>query len=245
MKVPRNRRWVKVLAMSGSKRLVTFDLPSAFWIFKFMLLNRELTESAVAAYVRLTRHVFRPNVTGDITPYYAALRPSTIRFIRRYIPDARILYILRNPVDRDFSELSMYARDHQLRQLSDIPAAYVDRVIDGGIHSNYLGNLINWVDIFGRQAVHVELFESLTEEPQSTLGRIQSFLGVSKCDIGSRAPHARVNASKPIEISSSGRLAHVRRYQNDILALAEYLKIWPHIPVERVRGWSSVKTKGT
>ena len=44
---------------------------------------------------------------GDMTPCYALLTTDSIREIQRMYPDVKILYIIRNPIDRAWSAFKM------------------------------------------------------------------------------------------------------------------------------------------
>ena len=37
---------------------------------------------------------------GEITPAYSTLGPDDVRRVHRLVPDARIIFMMRNPVER-------------------------------------------------------------------------------------------------------------------------------------------------
>ena len=49
----------------------------------------------------------RARVRGEITPAYSALPPDRIRFIRSVMPDLKLIFLMRNPVDRAWSHALM------------------------------------------------------------------------------------------------------------------------------------------
>lgn len=42
----------------------------------------------------------RDKVKGDITPNYCIIPRGRIRFIRRIMPDVKLIFLMRNPIDR-------------------------------------------------------------------------------------------------------------------------------------------------
>ena len=46
----------------------------------------------------------RGKIKGEITPAYSMLNPQDVSHIRRLTPDLKIIFILRNPIDRAWSQ---------------------------------------------------------------------------------------------------------------------------------------------
>ena len=44
---------------------------------------------------------------GEITPAYSTLGPDDVRRVHRLVPDARIIFMMRNPVERVWSQAVM------------------------------------------------------------------------------------------------------------------------------------------
>ena len=65
-------------------------------------------------------------ISGEFTPAYAALKRKDIDAIKDFLPDVKIILLLRNPIDRIWSHLrSAYSR----KQIG-ITQVPVDRLID-------------------------------------------------------------------------------------------------------------------
>ena len=87
------------------------------------------------------------SVTGDITPAYAILDDAVVRLVQNTVPaDCRIVFIMRNPVDRLWSALRMHCRnrgmsvssltEHELYDLSLQP--------EHTLRSDYVRTLEHW-----------------------------------------------------------------------------------------------------
>lgn len=119
-------------------------------------------------------------LTGDLTPDYSALSLDTMRDIRegfeaRGVP-VRAVLLMRDPVARCWSHIRMEERNRGYgdRALRDFRQAYAsDRL---KMRTRYDLTLERAFEAFGRDAVHVALFEELFEE--GVLGEICAFLGI-------------------------------------------------------------------
>lgn len=113
--------------------------------------------------------------------------------IKAYSPDARILYIMRDPLDR---ALSHYWWDVQYsaegRSFKD--AASRSREIRDVGH--YAMQLAPYLDTFGREHVHVLTLESLTANAPAALAALWDFLDVAPADVTGGAPPPRYNPGR-------------------------------------------------
>ena len=69
---------------------------------------------------------FKPagqRVKGEITPDYSNLSPETIRFIRQVMPDLRLVYLIRNPVERAWSQAQREVLRARKRQIHEVDPA--------------------------------------------------------------------------------------------------------------------------
>lgn len=127
-------------------------------------------------------------VRGESTPLYLA-DPAAHARMRELIPDAKLIAILRDPVDRAYSNWTHLWSDG-LEPVGDFVAACAledDRRASGwapfwqyrglGLYGEQLQNLY---DVFPREQVHVLRYKELVDSPRDALNRICSFLGVER-----------------------------------------------------------------
>jgi hypothetical protein len=125
-------------------------------------------------------------VRGESTPFYLYHRDARRR-IAVDRPDARLIVVLRDPVDRAYSNW-MHLRMDGLEPREDIVEAVrrePDRVDAGWApfwHYQRLGmygrQLADLFDHFPREQVLVLRYKQLVRQPVDTLGRVCTFLGV-------------------------------------------------------------------
>lgn len=134
---------------------------------------------------------------GESSVSYMYFREAAER-IKQYVPNARIIAILRNPVDRAYSKYLQFRRDGS-EPFSDFEAAIraeSDRIrqnwsptwfyIDRGF---YYRQLKVYFELFGSKRVHVVLYDDFVNDPQRTLNGIFAFLGLQSCEINTARRH--------------------------------------------------------
>ena len=126
------------------------------------------------------RQHFDPSapVRGETSPHYTA-RPRLEGVARRMaevVPDARLVYMVRDPLDRILSHYlhnvgGGYEERPMEEALGRTDSAYVDR-------SRYAYQLEPYLDAFGPERVQVISREDLRDERAATLRLLFEFLGV-------------------------------------------------------------------
>ena len=118
------------------------------------------------------------------------------------VPNAKLISILRNPVDRAYSNFLYLIREGR-EPLHDFRAALAEegrrraegwsttwRYLDKGL---YAGQIERYLAQFGRDQVRCYLYEDYDENPESTVKDVYRFLGVD--DGFSQDLSARLNVS--------------------------------------------------
>ena len=121
-------------------------------------------------------------IRGEISPFYSKLGRSGVEAIGRLLPNLRIVYIIRNPIDRAWSQASFefgYLRKQQLDKMSvSTFLRYFERLRTIR-YSDYGRTLDIWTSVFGREAIHVDRFDRLQADPRGFLNDIVQHIGAS------------------------------------------------------------------
>jgi len=124
---------------------------------------------------------------GEASTHYLYVEKSPTR-IKSLIPDAKLIAVLRNPVDRAFSSYQHLVRD-DLEPLDFGAAldaepqriaehyAYLYRYTDMGFYSQQLDR---YEKTFSENQLCVLLYDDLRSDPEGTCRQIFSFLGVDE-----------------------------------------------------------------
>jgi|YNPMSStandDraft_1061717.scaffolds.fasta_scaffold11919_4 hypothetical protein len=123
---------------------------------------------------------------GEICPGYARLDRARVASLRERAPRLKLIYLLRNPLDRAWSMVAMHFRSKTGNSdlcRFDEEAAW-RRITDRKMasHGDYLANLAVWESIYPPEQIYVDFFDRLQEEPREFLRGILEFLGVDASD---------------------------------------------------------------
>lgn len=146
------------------------------WYFRYYCLPRN--DSWYAS-------LFTPKknqLAGEITPAYANLSEKKIAKIYQQNPQLKIIYLLRNPIDRSWSQLGMESNRFGQKNISDSSTKEILDFLNHPqnlTHSSYLSNLKRWQQYFPKEQIFIGFFDQLKENPQQLLNDIFHFLEVS------------------------------------------------------------------
>ena len=139
-------------------------------------------------------------VIGEATPIYFYSPPALGR-IRELISDVKLVLILRNPVDRLFSEAQHLFRDGNLDQEEFERFHQIPRLVNLGFYAEHFRTCL---EIFERPQVKVLLFEHLVRQPERLLQSLCDFLGIDVQPILGKVPRANVGGVPVSNLSYIG-----------------------------------------
>lgn len=149
------------------------------------------------------------HIAGEICPGYARLDHEKISEIAARFPDLKIIYLLRDPVDRAWSSVAMHYRKDGAGLVtdrrSDEVLARLRKPKSFG-HCTYRQNIAAWSRHFPASQIYFGFFDRIRSEPQAYLEEILGFLGLARC-FSSKNPAVPVNQGKgeqvPLELERS------------------------------------------
>ena len=135
------------------------------------------------------------SITGEDTPFYFWKKEVAER-ISLDIPKTKIIVILRNPVDRAYSNYNLAVRENnekltfeeaiqeEMEFLSKNSfLETVNRFRSYLTKGVYVNQIIPWLEIFPRDQFHFLSIEQMKSEPVDTLNQIFKFLSIPNYNI--------------------------------------------------------------
>jgi sulfotransferase family protein len=215
-------RKARLYALSQFRAYATGETNQLAWSLRYWLARRD-DDWYCGLFPSL------PNkVTGEICPGYARLREPTVRNVKRLLPDARIVYLLRNPIERSWSYAAQYftsarAKGHYGR-LSNVPPdvlkAFLEKDAQG--HSNYVAALEAWQPHFGSQLL-LGFFDELQNAPDKLFQRVARFLDID-AEIVPSSIRENMNRSRDSKITDEYRAYLARLHLNGLHKLHDRLQ---------------------
>ncbi len=118
-------------------------------------------------------------VKGEKSPHYCTLAEDRIRYINDLMPDIRLILILRDPIERSWSEAMAAMLRNTHTRFEDLQEHELLTMLDR-VRIRYSVVIDRWLKFFGRDQFHICFFEDILSRPQSLLARVFRHIGVSE-----------------------------------------------------------------
>jgi hypothetical protein len=150
-------------------------------------LFNDSTITNLEDYVKLYSNTGGAAAVGDASPIYMHI-PRSVETTMKYIPDAKIIILLRHPAERAFSAYMHFVRDgYEKLSFRDSLLEEKERSSQNwGISWRYsqLGFIADqierYLNAFGRAQISFVRYEDFRRDNVQTLQRIFAFLGVAE-----------------------------------------------------------------
>jgi len=133
----------------------------------------------IESYCALFQNGPEGTVKGEASPSYLHL-PGVPDRIRHYIPEIKLIAIIRNPAERAYSDFLHERRESRETHSDFAEALDEDKIRDYKLKGFYFAHLSRYFDIFDRDQIRVYLYEDLCVDPIGLLQDIFGFLGVKE-----------------------------------------------------------------
>jgi hypothetical protein len=174
-------------------------------------------------------------LTGDITPGYSQLPEEVIENISQRFPEIKIVLLLRDPIDRSWSQLNMHIRKGKFAEeaASDWTEVKSSLSRDGVSVRSYPSGVWNrWSKYFPSERIRYFFFDDLVGEPVGFRARILEFLGADpgKASGDLTAGHNRKTSHRKVSMTPSIREHMIEFFREELLAcertFGEPAKMW-------------------
>lgn len=174
------------------------DEPTAAlaWVRRLAKLGREpLTREW---YASMFEHCEPEYIIGDYTPDYCLLPDHGIRELVACNPAAKYVLMLRDPVERDWSELRMITPSGAIE--SDYLRTIETRLLPE--RTDYRTLIERWESHVGRHNLFVGYFDDIKSDPADLLDRVYAFLTGRVAEVSWRYASERVHEGRHAELPS-------------------------------------------
>ncbi len=157
------------------------------------LSKQPLAVEGLSEYMELFRGAAEYNLIGEGSVFYLMSRTAAYE-IKEFSPGAKILIVLRNPIDAMQSlhalylrtgnedaetlELSLSMAERRKLGLGLPPRCYFAEGLQYLEVFSYADQVRRFVDAFGRGAVHIMIYDDLVANMELEISKVFNFLGV-------------------------------------------------------------------
>ncbi|MGD1900441.1 MAG: sulfotransferase [Phormidesmis sp.] len=157
----------------------------------------------VEDYESLFSGVTSERAIGEASPNYLFRHEQAVPGIKAYVPEAKLIAILRNPVERAYSDYLMHVRDvvgnrKPLATQVAVDADSSHTLLKG----RYYEGMKHFLEAFGPDQVKVFLYDELRKDAAELMQQLYEFIGVDstfEVDTGRRQQTAQVPKSQTIQ----------------------------------------------
>jgi len=170
-------------------------------------------------------------IAGEWTPDYLA-HPWVAPLLARAAPDARVLVLVRDPVERFRSGLSF-----RLHSGAPHTSATVADAVRQGFYARHLRRLYQSVPA---GQVLVQQYEQCRADPAAELARTYAFLGLAPFDPPEIRRGVNVSSGGKVDLDPGAGARLAALYRADVEELAALvpsldLSLWPSVAADRIR----------
>lgn len=187
-------------------------------------------------------------MTGDVSPNYSLLSQEAIDRAATLVPEARIILLFRDPVDRAWSHARHHTKHMAEGRGIEDPMSPEDSLAETVAfaqsnrcvrYTRYTKMLRHWQGAFGADQVFVGYYDDLVERPETLLNNILSFLdagpvGGAQKEALSRIVNKGESAACPPEL---------RATLTDLFA-PEVKRLRQRVPAGELPQWLNGKVAG-
>ena len=176
-------------------------------------------------YASLFRQRGGRSAAGEATPEYAIIGEQGLRHIKRLAPDARLLYIMRNPVERAWSQILHHCRRERLDARRLEPEELVAITQDERFEAlaDYAATIANLNKVFPDDQVWLGFYEDIHADRLKALGQICAFIGVGFEPARFPGVAKRYNISQEVAMPDAVRDALTDRYRSQTQAVEKHI----------------------
>jgi hypothetical protein len=170
-------------------------------------------------------------IAGEITPAYSCMPVEGIAHVSKLMPDAKLILLLRDPIERAWSHARMDLMYRSGRRLHEVDAREFLMHFDSPqsrARGDYLGILDRWLLHFPRSQLLIGYYDEIVGDPRALFTRILDFLGVARPPRYASADlEVQVNAGIEASLAPVFRIHLGRIYIEQLRVLADKLGPYP------------------
>lgn len=168
-----NYRWLKKMVIYSSIKLLKSGL-NFKWQFNLVFKNYN---------DQWYLNFFKPfkKIKGDNTPCYSILRLEDIKRMYKLCPNAKIIFCMRNPIDRIWSSYRFDLTHEFTKKLNnECEEDFFNRVALSEFAVNrtkYIETIKNYQKVYPQEQIMLTYYDKLIEDPKLFLSEIVDFIG--------------------------------------------------------------------
>ena len=121
-------------------------------------------------------------VRGEISPEYFRLKAWQVNRLANLLPDLRVILTLRHPIERVWSQALLefgYLGGKDVQKISSIDFLRQVERARNLLSSDYYRTIQIWSKAFGRDALHIDFFDRIRDDPETFINGVLRHIGAT------------------------------------------------------------------
>ena len=139
---------------------------------------------------------------GEASPNYLFHYETSAARIEKYVPHAQLIMVLRNPVERAYSDYLMHIRDAISTKISSFSEQIEKRAHQSFIIRKgfYATPVKYYLERFAPEQIKVYLYDDLAQNPQQFMHELYAYIGVKpfQPDVTKKVQQAKIPKNQTI-----------------------------------------------
>ena len=213
------------------QRLRRFNIPKLFKYLSELNLNRLMWEFRYYTgkrddkwYAGLFDQAGK-RLKGDITPAYSRLDDDAVQYVHQLMPKSKIIFLLRNPIDRAWSHAVMDLAKFQQRSIADVSD---DEFLThfkstaSVLRGSYSVTINTWRKYYPEDQFFIGYFDDVGKAPDKLLTGVMDFLGMPPVNsLSDLLLRKKVNTGKSVVMPEKFRQVLAQQYEPELELLVE------------------------
>ena len=159
-------------------------------------------------------------ITGEITPRYAICDDKGVQHMGSLAPHTKIIFCIRNPIDRFWSQCLMKYRFGTLAPGAPAAMAFFN-TLNGKPRGHYSETLLRFSKWFDPKQILIVFYDAIARYPQQTLNEIHDFLGIPRHKYQDSCKLLVNNTTNDEDMSSELRARVAASYRQELHYLSD------------------------
>ncbi|CAN5629224.1 hypothetical protein BH23BAC1_BH23BAC1_42230 [soil metagenome] len=166
-------------------------------------------------------------IKGEKSPGYYFMPVERIKMVKQLMPDLKVILILRNPVERAWSQAVMNLRQFHQKNYEENKADYIDFLntsLYRGMYSNYIKN---WQKFYSEDQFKIYLYDEIKNDPLSLITKIAKFINIKSnySTFSEINLKKKINKNPPEPMPEEVRNMLAQAYQKEVSILCNELHL--------------------
>ena len=122
-------------------------------------------------------------IKGEITPAYAMLDKEDILRMHAIAPDAKLIFMLRNPIDRAWSHFRHIKKRIKGFSLENVEEREIISFMQSEgqvLRSDYIRTIRNFTSVFPKEQLLIGFYDAIIDSPEQLLEEVIDFIAIKE-----------------------------------------------------------------